>query len=271
MTLDAARRFDLHLHTNRSDGRYDPEEVLARCAATGLDAIALTDHDLVAPLPPGVHTVDGRDVFVIGAAEISGHHDGHEFHLLVYFPGEVPQEFRDFCTRQMQARADRYAGAVERLDLDGLEGPDNAAQAGERSLTRLHLAHAMVEAGHATHLRDAFDIFREKKAVPHIAFSYVDAIRMAVTHGGITSWAHPPMQHVRSYAETFAAAGLHGLEAHRPRVSGKDRRTLKKVAKRYNLVLTGGSDWHGWNGHQLGLFHVERVDLLPFLELLSAA
>ncbi len=271
MTPDAARRFDLHMHTNRSDGRYDPEEVLARCAATGLDVIALTDHDLVAPVSPGVHTVDGRDIFVIGAAEISGHHDGHEFHLLVYFPGEIPEEFRTFCTRQMQARADRYAGAIEQLDLEGLEGPDEAAKAGERSLTRLHLAQAMVEAGHATHLRDAFNTFRDTQAVPSIAFSFTDAIRMAVTHGGITSWAHPPMQHARTYLKTFVDAGLQGLEAHRPRVSGKDRKTFKKMAKRYNLVLTGGSDWHGWNGHQLGLFHVNRVDLEPFLELLSAA
>jgi predicted metal-dependent phosphoesterase TrpH len=224
---------------------------------------------LVAPLVPGVHTVNGRDIFVIGAAEVSGHHDGREFHLLVYFPGEVPEEFRAFCTRQMRARADRYAGAVERLDLQGLEGPDEAAKAG--SLTRLHLAHAMIEAGHATHLRDAFDTFRAKEAVPQIAMSFIDAIKMAVTHGGITSWAHPPMQHVRSYLATFVEAGLHGLEAHRPRVSGKDRKTLKKMAKRYNLVLTGGSDWHGWNGHQLGLFHVNRAELEPFLELLSVA
>ena len=74
---------------------------------------------------------------------------------------------------------------------------------------------------------------------------------------------------VREYLDTFVAAGLQGLEAHRPRVSSADRRALKKLAKRNGLVLTGGSDWHGWNGHQLGLFHVTRYDLTDFLALLT--
>lgn len=269
MTLDNARRFDLHLHTNRSDGRFEPEEVLRRCAASGLEVVALTDHDLVAPLPPGVHEVEGKQVHVIAAAEVSGQHDGHEFHLLVYFRDAVPDGFRDFCRTQMQGRAERYDQAVRALDLPGLKGSDEAAHRGERAVTRLHLAQAVVEAGHASHLRDAFHTFRQTDAVPRIALPFTEAIRVARAHGGITSWAHPPLRFVREYLDTFVEAGLQGLEAHRPRVSSADRRALKKLAKRNGLVLTGGSDWHGWNGHQLGLFHVTRYDLTDFLALLT--
>ena len=269
MTLHNARRFDLHLHTNRSDGRYEPDDVLARCARSKLDVVALTDHDLAAPIAPGPHEIDGHTVHVIAGAEVSGQHDGREFHLLVYFRDEVPEGFRAFCRQQMQGRAERYEQAVRSLDLPGLDGPDDAARRGERSITRLHLAKAVVEAGHAKHLRDAFHTFRQTDAVPRIALPFTEAIRIAREHGGITSWAHPPVRFVKEYLDTIRAAGLQGLEAHRPRVSTKDRRTLKKLAKRHGLVLTGGSDWHGWNGHELGLFHVTRYELEPFLELLT--
>lgn len=271
MTLDAARRFDLHLHTTRSDGKFAPQDVLARCARQRLDVIALTDHDLVAPIQPGTHTIDGRDIHVIGAAEVSGTHDGKEYHLLVYFPGEIPQAFRDFCREQMKARAARYEHAVQALQLEGVTGPDDEAQAGERSVTRLHLAQAVVDAGHAAHLRDAFAHFRETKAVPNLALPFTDAIRFAKELGGITSWAHPPVRAAREYVQVFVDAGLHGLEVHRPRVRPTDRRTLKKLAKRHGLVMTGGSDWHGWNGHDVGLFHVTRYELTDFLQVLYPA
>ena len=271
MTFEHARRFDLHLHTTRSDGRFDPADVLARCARTGLDVVALTDHDLAAPITPGEHTVDGHTVHVIGGAEISGTHDGHEYHLLVYFPGAVPEAFRTFCKSQMQLRAERYAQAVTALNLDGVEGPDAEALAGERSIPRLHLARSVVAAGHASQLREAFDRFRKTDAVPTIALPFTEAIRFAVEMGGITSWAHPPVKAAREHLETFVEAGLHGLEVYRPRVRPTDRRTLKKLAKRHKLVMTGGSDWHGWNGHDVGLFHVTRYELSDFLDRLYPA
>ena len=96
-------RFDLHLHSLRSDGRFSPEEVLARCAAGGLDVVAITDHDLTLPVPAGKHTFGGRTVTLLAGAEISGMYEGVEYHLLVYFPGQAPEGFRDFCAAQCAA------------------------------------------------------------------------------------------------------------------------------------------------------------------------
>ena len=141
----AELRLDLHMHSDRSDGRYPPEEVLARAAANGLDIIALTDHDLSPALVPGVHEVGGRQVRVIGAAEVSGVHDGRELHLLVYFPAAVPDAYSRFLVACAAARAQRYDEAVARLELD-LPVADDDARAGRRSLTRQHLARAMVQA-----------------------------------------------------------------------------------------------------------------------------
>lgn len=267
-----ARRFDLHMHSDRSDGMLPPDELLARCAAGGLEVVALTDHDLSATVDPGPRTVDGRTLHVVAGAEVSGLHDGQEYHLLVYFPGEVPGAFRDFCETRCRARATRYERAVSSLDLPGVDGPDAEARRGERALTRHHLARALVGAGHARSVRDAFRAhvdFRHGH-VPPLELPFVDAIRIAREHGGVTSWAHPPQAAVQRHLGTFVEAGLQGLETHRPLVDGRSRRKLTRHARRHGLFTTGGSDWHGWTDARPGLFHVEKVDLRGFLDALAA-
>lgn len=266
------RRFDLHLHSTRSDGAFAPEEVLRRCAARGLDVVALTDHDLVGSAAPGVHTIDGRELQVIAGAELSGTHDGHEYHLLVYFPGEIPEAFSAFCRQRVAARAVRYRDALRSLNLAGLTEPGPDAENGERSLTRHHLARALVAAGHATDVRDAFRRFAGdgKGHVQPVDLTFLEAIRTARAHGGLTSWAHPPLPALERYLPAFVAAGLQGLEGLRPLMSSEDRRRVRKQAERHGLVITGGSDWHGWGDGEPGLFFVEEVQLKPFLSALHA-
>lgn len=271
-TLRADTKIDLHLHTNRSDGRYAPEDVLRRCAAGGLEVVALTDHDLET-VSPGVHDIDGRRLHVLGGAEISGMHEGREHHLLVYFPGEVPAGFRAFCAAQCRERASRFESAVTSLGLPELGGPDEDAREGRRALTRLHLARALVARGHATNPSDAFARFLSvgHGHVPRLSFPMVDAIRMARANGGVTSWAHPSMPDVERHLEAFVAAGLQGLEGLRPYLTSRDRGFFRKMARRHGLFLTGGSDWHGWTSDDVGLFRLEARDLRDFLDALLAA
>lgn len=270
--LDGARRFDLHLHTTRSDGTLAPDELLAACAAQGLDVIAITDHDLATELPHGPRDIDGHRLHVIAGAEVSGTHDGVEYHLLVYFPAGVPDGFRTFCTTRCQERAERFDQSVGNLGLPGLPTADDEARCGQRAITRQHLAEALVAAGHAATVGEAFRRFADTRHgnVPNVSLPFVDAIRIAREAGGVTSWAHPPMGAVQRHLATFAAAGLHALEVYRPTTSGADRRKLRRLAAQHGLFVTGGSDWHGDRDGRLGLFFVERLDLLPFLAALAA-
>ena len=108
--------------------------------------------------------------------------------------------------------------------------------------------------------------------VPSITLPFVDAIRFARAQGGITSWAHPPAGSLDRCLPAFVAAGLHGLEALRPGVSSDQRSRYRSAARRHGLVLTGGSDWHGWTDERdLGLFRVEAREIAPFVDLLRAA
>lgn len=259
------------MHSIRSDGRFPPEEVLERCARGGLDVVALTDHDLAGEFAPGLHTIGGHDLWVVAGAEVSGNHLGREQHLLVYFPGEVPAGFREFCHEQCRLRASRYEEAVRRLDLPGLTAPDDAARRGDTSLTRHHLARQLVGSGHVKNLREAFQRFLGEShgLVPPITLPFVDAIRIAREFGGITSWAHPPVPLLEPFLPTFVAAGLQGIEALRPMVTSDDRRRYRAHAHRHGLMLTGGSDWHGWSDDAaLGLFRVEAREIGAFVALL---
>jgi predicted metal-dependent phosphoesterase TrpH len=265
------RRIDLHLHTDRSDGQHPSAEVLARCARGGLDLIAITDHDLPSDLAAGEHVVDGRTIRLLGAAEVSGVHAGGELHLLVYFPAAVPASFAAFCADNVRARALRYDEARSRLGLGGVPAADEPAHRGEHALTRHHLARALVAAGHAANLRDAFTrlVGSRSGTVPPVNVAFVDAIRIARDAGGITSWAHPPLE-LLGFLPAFARAGLHAVEALRPGLNSRDRRRTRGEARASGMFVTGGSDWHGWHDAEPGLFAVEPAEIQPFLDALAA-
>ena len=272
-SLGTRARIDLHLHTTRSDGAFSPEEALLKCARGGLDIVALTDHDLVNDITPGLQRVGGRDLWVIAGAEISGMHEGTEYHLLVYFPGVVPEPFKALCRQQCEERAQRYDIAIQNLAVSGLVASDPIARAGHRALTRLHLARGLVAAGHATHVGDAFARFVGNRTgtVPHLTLSFTEAIRVATECGGLTSWAHPNPDDIERHLSTLVAAGLHGVEALRPTTTRRTRNILRRAAKRHGLFLTGGSDWHGWAGAQVGLFGLQMHEISGFVDALEAA
>jgi predicted metal-dependent phosphoesterase TrpH len=264
-------RIDLHMHTDRSDGRFPPEDVLARALAGKLDAIAVADHDLPNALRPGMHEGAKHQLRVIAAAEVSGSHLGREFHLLVYFPGEMPADFQEFLRGRARVRANRYDRAVEKLGFANLPVADAAAHAGERSLTRHHLFHALRAGGHVRDMREGFALLGGSGVVPLIELPFVDAIRIARAAGGLTSWAHPSLVDAQAYTPTFVAAGLQGLEGVRPNADRRTRNGLKALAERHDLLLTGGSDWHGWHETQLGMFAVTGERARDFIARLDHA
>jgi len=261
------------MHTSHSDGKFAPEEVLAKAARGGLDVIAITDHDLIGAVAPGEHDIDGKKIHVIAAAEISARHEGSEYHLLVYFPKEIPEGFQAFCQKQCRERAARYTTAIARIGLDGLGPAGPKALGGTRALTRLHLARALVAQGHARHVSDAFSRFVGDNSgnVPTLSLPMAKAIDIARKFGGITSWAHPRVASVKTHLTAFLDAGLQGIEGLRPMLGARDRGTLRRAARQHGLFLTGGSDWHGWIDEDLGLFSLRHAEVGDFMDCLAAA
>ena len=264
-------RLDLHMHTLRSDGDQTPEQLLRDCATGGLDVVSITDHDLPPSLPSGEHRFEERCLRLVHGVELSTFHGDGEQHLLVWFPAEMPEEFRAFCTQRAQARAGRYMAAIESMGLEGLTAPDADARAGRRSLTRRHLTLDLVRAGHARSYKEAMRRWTHSSCghVPSIQLPMVETIARARAVGGVTSWAHPEPTRCKAWLPDLVRAGLQGVEGIRPGHGRRVRQGFRKLATRHGILLTGGSDHHGQPGRYVGHFAVSGEASAPLLRALQ--
>ncbi|MBN2798604.1 MAG: PHP domain-containing protein [Deltaproteobacteria bacterium] len=264
----ATRRYDMHVHTDLSDGRFGSEQVIAAAARGNLDVIALTDHDALAALAPATHEVEGRAVRVIPGTELSGMMHGREYHFLVFFSEAVPEPFQRWCAARIAARVDRYQAAMRSLGLQ-----ETRTHAPATSLTRHHLARALIQAGRVSSMSEAFSRYlgyRQGHVHP-VDVPFDEAISTARAAGGVTVWAHPPLHQAEQLLPELVSAGLQGIEVFRPQHDHRTRHTLRKLAQRHGLVVSGGSDWHGWSEGELGLFAAFEPEVRDLLGVLSGS
>lgn len=267
-------RVDLHLHTTASDGAWSPDRVVA--AARGrLDVLAIADHDTVAGVEPAIEAAEGLPVEVLPAIEVSTTtHDGREIHVLGYAVDLDAPALRDHAARAVRLREERIVGMIDRLRGLGVQvameavleaaGPDRSA------LGRPHLARALVAAGHASDVPDAFNrwIGDDLPAfLPTRLGTPEEGVEVIAAAGGLPVWAHPPADLVDPLLPGLIRAGLEGLEVYRPRMPQDQVRRLEGVARSAGLLMTGGSDWHTPDaGSRVGDFHVTADEVGGFLE-----
>ena len=254
-SVDLGPKVDLHCHTDASDGLFPAETVAERAAAAGLAALAITDHDLPPVLGHGQRAFGAHSIRLIAGVELSTMHEGQELHLLVYFPDAMPRAYADWVRNRARWRATWFNECADALGLDGIRADDLAVD-GRRTLTRVHLARAMVDHGAAPSLRAAFDehVGHASTAIPPLNLSFMDALSVAKDAGGWTSWAHPPASLASDWVGAFSRAGLDALESHRPAKASRNR--LAAMANAHGMGITGGSDWHGWGKRKMGSFRV---------------
>ncbi len=243
------RRVDLHAHTLFSDGELTPARLVERARGRGVIALAITDHDTVAGLEEG-RAACGDDIAFVPGIEISCSRAGADLHLLGYF---VAADHAPLLTRLERFRHERVerAGAIlERLESLGvpLELDDVLGRAGGGVVGRPHIARALVDAGHADHLEDAFRRFlgaRGAAFVPRPAFSPAEAIALVRDSGGVAVLAHPGAQLDEAVARELVTVGLQGVEVWHPVHANATQRRWLAFTRRHQLLATGGSDYHG--------------------------
>jgi predicted metal-dependent phosphoesterase TrpH len=268
---------DLHIHSNASDGRYPPREVVERAAAVGLDTIALADHDTVA----GYEEADSRGrscgVKVIAACEFSVAASWGELHLLAYFLPHADPKLVSFIEHQQTMRAERAAAIIERLtglglhiDLEEvLEHADGAA------VGRPHVARALVHRGAVNDMNDAFRKYLAAKRpafVPKKLPELKDVTELVRSLGGVTSAAHLRSRATRATLSGLKSAGVDAVEVLHPAHIETVAQSISALAIELGLCRTGGSDWHGEDapederallgGVQMPAEWLEEVELL---------
>jgi len=265
---------DFHTHTLYSDGTQTPKELLRRLDERGVQRFAITDHDaLDAYASLDLEALGDR---VIIGVEINTTYRHNEVHILGYdFPVDSsvlrPVLERNNLERdqRVQAMAEKlsavgYALTVDEIRAESLPGSP---------LGRPHVARALVRKGYVDSIEDAFRTLLRRDGPGYVPSTYMhphDAVRLIRESGGIAVLAHPGRLEDHAIIEELAGVGLQGLEVFYPSHDANERDYFRKLAARYGLVMTGGSDFHDpvYNEDGVGM-EIDLRDLEGFFALLN--
>lgn len=239
--------YDLHAHSCRSDGALTPAALVARAIAKGVAGLALTDHDTVAGWDEA-QAAAGTRLELVRGIELTTR-AGTNVHILGYFTGRDPDGLADLLASLRQARVERVHRMAEQLaDHDvRVSAEEILKRSPDESIGRPHVALALVAAGHAADIDDAFRRYLRKGKpgfVPLAAPSSEEGVRRIRAAGGAPVVAHPANYSDDGFIEGLVPLGLAGIETYHPDNVGREKRYAAMV-ERWGLAATGGSDFHG--------------------------
>ncbi|MDR2055622.1 MAG: PHP domain-containing protein [Desulfovibrio sp.] len=250
---------DLHMHSTASDGSDCPAQLVAVARSAGLAAIALTDHDTIAGLDEA--ETAGRDsgITVIRGCELStSAEDGAlRMHILgLWLPGDtgnLQARLQDLRVKR-DARNERIVALLRGCGLD-ISMEDVRAQARGESAGRPHIAAVLLAKGYVDTPAEAFRQYlgRQGKAyVPKEVMKAEEAVRMLAGLGATVCLAHPmldrpPLDRLEALVAGLVPHGLSAVEIWHSEHSAEDTRAALDLARRFDLGLSGGSDYHGLN------------------------
>lgn len=240
--------FDLHLHSNRSDGSDTPAEVVRRAEQQGVTMLALTDHDTVSGVSEAAAEAERAGVLLLPAIEMDAEWP-YELHILGLDIDTREPRFTSALARALTRRSERNEEIVARLLRAGcdirpyLDGDIEV-------LTRLNIALALVNGGYAADARDAFVRFLNRGGAGYYTverFSPEEIISLITGAGGVPVWAHPMkgQADIHKLAPMLAELGLMGLEAFHPSQSEGESVIITSIARQLGMIVTCGSDYHG--------------------------
>ncbi|PKB84263.1 MAG: phosphatase [SAR202 cluster bacterium Io17-Chloro-G9] len=242
---------DLHLHTNASDGRLAPTELVRLVAERGLKVVSIADHDTTEGLEEAFESAKQfPDLRIIPGIEINTDIPGDEVHVLGYFIQYRNEEFQEKLRRFRTGRIDRARRIVEKLAALGvvLDWERVREIAGDGAVGRPHIALAMVENGYCSEPKRAFDEYLGRNSlayVEHTQMTPVEAIQLLAGVGGVPVLAHPAyISNFERLLPELKAAGLMGMEVYYAKFDEAKVEYLKRLASEHDLIPCGGSDYH---------------------------
>lgn len=271
---------DLHMHSTSSDGSYSPSGLIHLAAQAGFDMVSLTDHDSVDGLEQAHEAALACQIRLIPGVELSCG-AAKEIHILGYGFDPRNEALRAFCKEKTSQRILRAQRMVERLcENRAPVSFDRVMEIARGVVGRPHVARALVEAGHAASINDAFARYLSPGRcgyVPKEEVRVAQAVSLIAQAGGVSVLAHPMELKMgdatlESLIGEWKAQGLCGMEVFHPSAGNQHVRSLAHMAQRLGMLQTGGSDFHGENaregilGQGLARWNTQEQDVAALLE-----
>lgn len=253
--LKRDKLIDLHTHTNKSDGQYSPSEVIEQAIAKGISTLAITDHDTVA----GLESIDYQDtrIKIIPGIEISVKLDKGRMHILglgIDYKNEV---LTNFLKEMKEINRHNLRNIINYLLEQGIYLNENDIEAimhMDKNVGRPDIAKLLIKEGYVSGVQEAFDKYLIEAFLKsrHLnkGHNYRDVLKIINESNGIPIVAHPnslELEHneFEILIDDMVKSGLKGLEVFHPHMSEEEREYYKSVAEYYNLLISGGTDYHG--------------------------
>jgi len=247
---------DLHIHTNVSDGQYSPAGTVELAGSKGAKCVAITDHDRISGLREAEETANDLGIEFIPGVEISVQ-GNRELHILGYYIDYTSPTLIEECDNFIKLREQRGRRIFSYLQQKGVSLSEEQVHkhVPQGVAGRPHFARAMVEAGYVNSVQEAFDRYlgtQEFDRVERTKPSAKEGIRMILDAGGVPVMAHPNLLklddvELEELIESLLPDGLKGIECYYSTHTSEQTRQYLKYAKKYNLLVTCGSDFHGEN------------------------
>ena len=264
---------DLHIHSTHSDGSYTPRELVKRAKKKGLHAISIADHDTITQIKESLEAGEKYRLEVIAGVEVSADFTGGTMHILGYFVDPDDDGLFDMVSQFRAGRDERNPKIIEKLNALGADiaYEDVLREAGGLSVGRPHIARVLVKKGFVKSMEEAFRKYLAKGApayVNRVRFSSAKIISVIKQAGGLAFLAHPKqlrigeIQQLQTLVEELIAEGLDGIEVYSSCHSKEETEAYKHIAHTYNLLISGGSDYHGASKPEVGLGYIgEGIEL----------
>ena len=246
---------DLHVHSTKSDGSYTPSELVTYALEKGLTAFALTDHDTTDGIDEALKAAEGKPIEVIPGIEFSSEYEGKDIHIVGLYIDYQSDFFKRRLVNFVNGRIIRNKEMCRRLTEHGMpvtyeeltsEFPDSV-------ITRSHYAKYLLNHGYTKSLKEAFDRYIGDNCpcfVPRKKITPMRAVEIILKAGGIPILAHPILYHMsdarlEKLVATLKDMGLLGIEAVYSTYSPSEEKQMRTLAAKYDLCISGGSDFHG--------------------------
>lgn len=242
---------DLHSHTAASDGELSPTQLVDLAADAGLEVLAVTDHDTSGGVDEAIRHGRTRGLEVIPGCELTIYEGSIERHLLALFIDHHAPAFAGLMRTMQERRRERAMQMVKKIQAAGFafEEQDVLSVAGNaESIGKPHVATALLRRGHVGTVQEAHKKFLGRNGianVPKLKLTLDEAVVAVHGAGGLAMLAHPASEPHDELLASFFSRGMDGLEAIYPTHSDVNRRFYAGLARRYEKLITGGSDYHG--------------------------